>query len=486
MLYNSTRGEKGIKSTAALIKGIANDGGLYVPVTFPQLNLQSIQEKSFQEIALMIFKQYFDINEDYLKLTIDQAYGSFNVQNVCSMKSFSSLHYLELFHGETLAFKDVALSMLPYLMTKAAEIEELEENICILTATSGDTGSAAISGFANVPNVLVCVLFPTKGISQIQQLQMTTVNAPNVAAFAIEGNFDDAQRTVKSLFQDSNMLDAVFKQHYRLSSANSINIGRLVPQIIYYFTSYMELVKNSTIQLGDKIDVSVPTGNFGNIMAAYFAKEMGLPIEHFIVASNDNNILTEFFKTGIYDTNRDFKITSSPSMDILVSSNLERLIYLKTDIETTKSKMKDLKKNGKFELPVSIFEEFYAGYASESAVLQEIKNVFKNQGYILDPHTAVASIVAREFQDKVSSTNEIIIASTASPFKFPKVICDALEIETETLDEFKMIEQISLLSAVKCPKTIEQLQTKSEIHNKILPIHEVQKNILNFIEQVNE
>lgn len=478
MLYNSTRGDEGIKSTEALVNGIANDGGLYVPISFPQLKLEDMQNKDFQEIALTIFKHYFDINKEYLESAIKNAYGSFNVQNVCPLKSTSSLHYLELFHGNTLAFKDVALSMLPYLITEAAKIENLKENICILTATSGDTGSAAISGFANVPNVKICILFPTKGISQIQKLQMTTVDAPNVAAFAIQGNFDDAQRTVKTLFQDSIMNETVLNLNYRLSSANSINIGRLVPQIIYYFTSYMDLVQKNTIQLGNPIDVCVPTGNFGNIMAAYFAKEMGLPVEKFIVASNDNNILTDFFSTGIYDTNRDFKITTSPSMDILISSNLERLIYLKTDVETTKEKMEELKGTGKFELPASLFDEFRAGYANETDVLQEIKNVFEKDGYLIDPHTAVASIVAR----KQTSTNEIIIAGTASPFKFPKVICEALEIDTTGLDEFGMIEQICQQTSTACPEIIEQLQSKEELHNSILHIDEVQKNILDFIE----
>lgn len=484
MLYNSTRGEKNIRSTEALIKGIANDGGLYVPVSIPQINLLSLKERNFQTVAQTVFKEYFDINEEYLENIIKKAYDTFQVQNVCPVKTTSTFHYLELFHGKTLAFKDVALSILPYLITEAVRIENLKEKICILTATSGDTGSAAISGFANVPNVLICVLFPTKGISQIQKLQMTTVDASNVSTFAIQGNFDDAQHTVKTLFQDEEMKSKVLNLQHQLSSANSINIGRLVPQIVYYFTSYMELVNRNAIQIGDKVDICVPTGNFGNIMAAYFAKEMGLPVEHFIVASNDNNILTEFFRTGIYDTNREFKITSSPSMDILVSSNLERLIYLKTDANITYEKMNDLKNTGKFELPVSLFEEFYAGFASEELVLKEIKNVFESEEYILDPHTAVASIVAREFKAEVSSTNEIIIASTASPFKFPKIICEALAIETNGLDEFTMIEQICQLTNVKCPTIIEQLQSKVEVHDTILQIDEVQNNILKFIEQV--
>ncbi len=481
MLYKSTRGEEDVRSTDALIRGIANDGGLFLPTTFPKVNIDDLKEKSYKELALIILKSYLDLDENYLKTSIDKAYDTFENEKTCPIVSTKDFSYLELFHGKTLAFKDVALSMLPYFITEALKEEKIDKKVCILTATSGDTGSAAISGFADVPNVKICVLFPTKGISEVQRLQMTTVNASNVEATAIEGNFDDAQRTVKEIFSDKATKEDALEKGYILSSANSINIGRLLPQVVYYFSSYFELIRENKIKLGDKIDVCVPTGNFGNIMASYIAKEMGLPIECFIVASNDNNILSDFFNTGVYDTKRDFKITSSPSMDILVSSNLERLIYLKTNEEATKKAMSDLQTTGKFTLDKECFNEFYAGYATELEVEEEIKSVFKETGYLLDPHTAVGSVVARHFKTENNSKNEIVVAGTASPFKFPKVICEALGLETTGLSDFELIEKICNKTNLAEPKIISNIKTSKEVHNKVLKVNEVKDNIIKFL-----
>lgn len=481
MLYNSTRGQKNIKSTVCLIKGIADDGGLFVPTSFPSFSLSENKDKTYKEIALTILGSFLDLDTDYLKDSIDKAYNTFNTEEVCPVIKTSDFNYIELFHGKTLAFKDIALSILPYFITGALSLENISDKVCILTATSGDTGSAAISGFSDIENVKICVLFPTKGISEVQRLQMTTVSASNVEAFAIEGNFDDAQRTVKQIFSDDAIKNEALNRGYILSSANSINIGRLLPQVVYYFTSYYKMVDSGEISLGDKIDVCVPTGNFGNIMASYIAKEMGLPVDKFIVASNDNNILSDFFNTGVYDTKRDFMITSSPSMDILVSSNLERLLYLKTDDVTTKKVMTDLKETGKFTLDKNLFDEFYANFATEEEVEKEIREVYEKDNYLLDPHTAVGSIVSRKYKNDTKSTNKILIAGTASPYKFPKVICDSLHIDTSNLSDFDMIYKISDKTGVEVPEIINTIKNAKEVHTTTLKVCDVTKNIIDFL-----
>ncbi len=481
MLFKSTRGEQNVRSTDALIRGLAKDGGLFLPTEFKVFDIESIKDKSYQELALLVLGSYLDLDEEYLLQSIKSAYETFENEKVCPIFTTSEFSYIELFHGRTLAFKDVALSILPYFITKALEKENIDEKVCILTATSGDTGSAAISGFADIENVKINVLFPTKGISEVQKLQMTTVCAKNVEACAIEGNFDDAQKAVKGIFSDENIKSKVLEKGYLLSSANSINIGRLLPQVVYYFFAYFEMVRANEIKLGEKIDVCVPTGNFGNIMASYIAKEMGVPIENFVVASNDNKILSDFFNTGIYDTNRSFRVTTSPSMDILVSSNLERLLYLKTDEKTTIKAMEDLKTRGKFEVDKNVFKDFFAGYANEVQVQNEITNVFEQEGYLIDPHTAVGSFVAREFRKSSCSKNKMIIASTASPYKFPKVICDALSIKTDNFSDFEMIDEISKATKIEVPKIISEIKSSQEVHKKVLELEEITENIINFL-----
>ncbi len=478
MLYKSTRGESGIRSTDALIRGIAKDGGLFLPEQFPILKLGDLKDKNYKDLALSILSNYLDLEENYLKDSIENAYNTFEHEKICPIYNTSEFSYLELFHGKTLAFKDIALSILPYFITGALREEKIKEKVCILTATSGDTGSAAISGFANVEDVKINVLFPTRGISEVQKLQMTTVDSKNVNATAINGNFDDAQKKVKEIFASADIKEEVLEKGYLLSSANSINIGRLLPQVVYYFHAYFELVRKGDIHLGDKIDVCVPTGNFGNIMASYIAKEMGVPIEYFVVASNDNNILSDFFNTGIYDTDRDFKVTTSPSMDILVSSNLERLIYIKSGEKNTIDAMKKLKDTGEFNIDKSLFNEFYAGYADENQVESEIREVYQREGYLIDPHTAVASYVARNFRENTKSNNKMIIASTASVFKFPKIICKALDIEISGLDEFDMIDMISKKTNMPIPNVFNYIKNAEEVHKDVIDISEVVGNIM--------
>lgn len=483
MLFKSTRGETDVRSTDALVRGIAQDGGLFVPTHIPKLDLNELKDKSYTELAFKILSTFLDIDESYLKESIEKAYKTFESEKerVCPIVTTKNFTYLELFYGKTLAFKDVALSVLPYLITESLKAENIKEKVCILTATSGDTGSAAISGFSDIENLKINVLYPTKGISEVQRLQMTTTTGKNVEACGLKGNFDDAQQSVKEIFKDENVKKIALDKGYILSSANSINIGRLLPQVVYYFSAYFDLVKEKEIKLGEKINVCVPTGNFGNVLASYIGCQMGLPIEHFIVASNDNNILSDFFNSGLYDTKREFKITSSPSMDILVSSNLERLIYYKTDAQKTKEAMTSLQKNGIFEIDKNLFKEFFSDYATDEEVAIEIKKVFDEENYLLDPHTAVGSVVSRKFKEKVKSDNKILISATASPFKFPKAICDALNIETKNLNDFDMINKISETTKLKVPNIINEIKNATEVHKKVLEIKEVKDNVINFL-----
>ncbi len=482
MLFKSTRSDETVISTKALVNGIAEDGGLYFPTEIPKVDLGEISKYDYVTLAKTILAKFLDLEESYLEDSIIKAYSSFDNKDIAPVVSFDNYGFIELFHGKTLAFKDFALSLLPYLVTGGLKSEKINSKVTILTATSGDTGSAAISGFQNIDNIKICVLYPKKGISEIQRRQMTTVKADNVMVFGINGNFDDAQRSVKSIFGSDTTRKIVEEEGYILSSANSINIGRLLPQVVYYFSSYFQLVKQEKIKLGDFINVVVPTGNFGNIMASYIAKEMGLPIEHFICASNDNNILTDFLNTGIYDTKRDFIITTSPSMDILVSSNLERLIYKKCGTDITKKAMEDLKNTGKFTIDISNFNEFYGGFATEKEVEDEINNIYKKDNYIIDPHTAVASVVYKKFVKDTESTNFTLMAATASPYKFPKTICKALNIDVSD-DDFQMVESIVNLTKDSKNKMIEEIQKSEEIFDQVIDVDTIEKSIIEFIKK---
>ena len=401
LLYKSTRdAEKTVTASQAILKGLADDGGLFVPVSIPklQVSLGELKEMTYQEIAYTVMKEFLtDFTEEELKSCIAKAYDSkFDTEEIAPLVKADGAYYLELFHGSTIAFKDMALSILPHLMTVSAKKNHAENTIVILTATSGDTGKAAMAGFADVEGTRIIVFYPKDGVSRVQELQMLTQKGANTSVVGISGNFDDAQSGVKKIFGDKEFAKELAGRGYQLSSANSINIGRLVPQVVYYVYAYAKLLENGEIENGEKINVTVPTGNFGNILAAYFAKQMGVPIDKLICASNDNKVLYDFFKTGVYDKNRPFILTSSPSMDILISSNLERLIYLSTgcDAEETKKRMEELSKDGKYSVTGEMrarMADFVGGYADQAANAAEIKRLYDETGYMIDTHTGVAS-----------------------------------------------------------------------------------------------
>ena len=417
--YVSTRGDKEkVTASQAILRGIAPDGGLYVPETFPKLDksLTELKGLNYREIAYEVMKLFLtDFTEDELKACIDSAYDSkFDTEEIVPMKEADGLIYLELFHGPTLAFKDMALSILPYLMVTSAKKNNLKEKIIILTATSGDTGKAALAGFADVEGTGIIVFYPKDGVSPFQRQQMVTEKGKNTSVVAIEGNFDDAQNGVKAIFSDKELAAELKEKGYVFSSANSINIGRLVPQIVYYVYAYVKLLNEGKLSPGEILDVCVPTGNFGNILAASFAKEIGLPLGKLICASNTNKVLFDFFKTGTYDRDREFTLTISPSMDILISSNLERLIYKLCDCDAAKNAkfMSELVNSGKYTIDKAMADkltDFEAGFATEEDTLHTIKEVFDKTGYVIDTHTAVAAFVANEYRNKNTSHNKLLI-----------------------------------------------------------------------------
>lgn len=481
MMYKSTRNNNlNMTSSDAILQGIAPGGGLYIPKSFPEINLENLVGLSYQELAIEIFKLFLtDYPDVELKCSVYKAYDEkFENDEIAPVKYFDDYSVLELFHGSTLAFKDMALSVLPYLMKKAAVRKGIEDEIVILTATSGDTGKAALEGFADVDGIKIVVFYPSKGISDIQKHQMTTQSGDNTYVFSIEGNFDDAQTAVKEIFTDDKLKDKLKSDGYVFSSANSINIGRLVPQIVYYVHGYLDYVKKGMIELGDKINVVVPTGNFGNILAARYAKEIGLPIEKFICASNENSVLTDFINTGKYDLRRDFKVTNSPSMDILISSNLER--YLSLIGNNTEKYMKELRSKGHYSISKEEKEhmnDFYGDWSSEAETLEEIRATLKESNYLLDTHTAVARNVYRKYVDKTGDKTKTMIVATASPFKFTRSVLEAVDGNLANDNDFKLIDVMSEKfnlavpngikglagREVKHPHTIEKTSIKSTI-----------------------
>lgn len=413
----------------AILKGLAEDGGLFVPDSIPALDvpLKELLGKSYQEIAYQVMSRLLtDFTEEELRNCINKAYDSkFDAPEIAPLVKKGNSYYLELFHGSTIAFKDMALSILPHLLTTAAKKNGVTNEIVILTATSGDTGKAAMAGFADVPGTRIIVFYPKDGVSPVQEKQMLTQKGENTAVVGIYGNFDDAQTGVKNIFNDKEMKEKLAGAGFQFSSANSINIGRLVPQIAYYVYAYLRLMEAGEIQENEQINVVVPTGNFGNILAAYYAKEMGIPIARFICASNENKVLYDFFRTGCYDRNRDFRLTNSPSMDILISSNLERLIYkiAGNDAEKNRNFMEQLGAEGKYEITEEMKEklrEFYGNYANEEETAQTIRQVYEETGYVLDTHTAVGKAVYEKYKKDTQDNTKTVIASTASPFKFTK------------------------------------------------------------------
>lgn len=477
--YVSTRGDKEkVTASQAILRGIAPDGGLYVPETFPKLDksLTELKGLNYREIAYEVMKFFLtDFTEEELKACIDSAYDSkFDTEEIVPMKEADGLIYLELFHGPTLAFKDMALSILPYLMVTSAKKNNLKEKIIILTATSGDTGKAALAGFADVEGTGIIVFYPKDGVSPFQRQQMVTEKGKNTSVVAIEGNFDDAQNGVKAIFSDKALAAELKEKGYVFSSANSINIGRLVPQIVYYVYAYVKLLNEGKLSDGELLDVCVPTGNFGNILAASFAKKLGLPLGKLICASNTNKVLFDFFKTGTYDRDREFTLTISPSMDILISSNLERLIYKLCDCDAAKNAkfMSELVNSGKYTIDKAMADkltDFEAGFATEEDTLNTIKEVFDKTGYVIDTHTAVAAFVANEYRNKNTSHNKILIASTASPFKFAGSVLKALEndkVENFT-SEWDKIRELERLSGKKLPETARDIENAKVIHKDI-------------------
>lgn len=474
-MYTSTRSKMNINASKAIIDGIAPDGGLFVKKLekkFSHEDLVRLSKLSYKELAFEIIKLFFnDFEEKALKDLIEKAYtNTFDTENLVEIKSLDNFAFLELYHGNTLAFKDVALSILPHLLDESKKINKQTNNTIILTATSGDTGSAALCGFSKADSTKMIVLYPTQGVSKIQEKQMLSFGSDKQKVIAINGNFDDAQRLVKKAFNDENNKD------YNLSSANSINIGRLVPQIVYYFYSYFKEVKNCE----DKINFVVPTGNFGNILAGYIAKELGLPVNKLICASNSNNVLYDFFRKGVYDRNREFFKTISPSMDILVSSNLERLLYhVSGNDKEVKEMMDSLNSNGKYETSLE-FSDFYSEYVDIETTYKGIKEVYDKYDYLIDPHTAVGYVAYKKYIEDTNDNTKTIIASTAHPFKFPEAICKALDLPFN--GEFEAIEMLSEKCKIKYPEPFKKLT--GEYKKTVWEKEESYENLCNLIKEL--
>ncbi len=476
LLYGSTRGgESGVTASQAILKGLASDGGLFVPEQIPALDvtIEELAKMTYQETAYAVMKQFLtDFTEDELKNCISRAYDEkFDTKEIAPIKKAGGMFFLELFHGKTIAFKDMALSILPYFMTTAAKKNHVDNEIVILTATSGDTGKAAMAGFADVPGTRIIVFYPKDGVSRVQELQMLTQRGANTSVVGIYGNFDDAQTGVKKIFGDKEFEKELDEMGFQLSSANSINIGRLVPQIVYYVYAYAKLYAAGEIEKGETVNVTVPTGNFGNILAAYFAKQMGIPFGKLICASNDNKVLYDFFQTGEYNKNREFILTTSPSMDILVSSNLERLLYLSCgrDAEKTKALMDGLSKDGRYEITSEMkafMSDFWAGYAGMEANAAEIKKLYEESGYLVDTHTGVAAAVYEKYKEETGDGKKTILASTASPYKFSRSVMEAVTGADESADEFELIDKMEKLSGVKIPAAIDEIRNAKILHNR--------------------
>lgn len=477
LMYHSTRNSS-LKATAsqAILQGLASDGGLYVPEAIPQLTIPiaELARMNYLELAYEVLRLYLtDYSEEEIKDCISRAYDDkFDSPDIAPLKKVGGLHYLELFHGATIAFKDMALSILPHLLTTASRKNNISDEIVILTATSGDTGKAALAGFADVEGTKIIVFYPKDGVSSVQEKQMVTQKGDNTYVIGIRGNFDDAQTGVKKIFGDRDLEKRMSEAGYRFSSANSINIGRLLPQIIYYIYSYVELYRRNEILAEEKINFVVPTGNFGNILAAYYAKQMGLPIEKLICASNDNKVLYDFFQTGVYDRNREFILTISPSMDILVSSNLERLIYhiAGEDSDKTMELMTALSMSGRYEITTDMrkkLDTFVGGYATVDETMAVIHKVYTETGYIMDTHTAVAASVYAKYLDSDNDSTKTIIVSTASPYKFAESVLNAVGIKELPEDDYEQALILREISGIQIPGAMEEIHLADIKHDTV-------------------
>ena len=487
VLYRSTRGKgEPVKASWAILKGLSEDGGLFVPDHIPALDksLKELSEMDYGNVAYEVMKLYLtDYTEEELRGCIGRAYDSkFDTDVIAPLAEAGGAYFLELFHGATIAFKDMALSLLPHLMTVAAAKNKVENQIVILTATSGDTGKAALAGFADVEGTKIVVFYPKDGVSPIQERQMVTQKGANTLVVGIHGNFDDAQTGVKRIFSDRELERKMGDKGYQFSSANSINIGRLVPQICYYVYAYGTLLREGRIAEGERVNVVVPTGNFGNILAAFYAKSMGLPIGKLICASNENKVLYDFFRTGTYDRKRDFILTISPSMDILISSNLERLIYLSTgcDAERTAGLMADLTETGQYTADEDMrrqMEDFLGGFATEQEDREAIRKIYEDTGYVLDTHTGVAAAVYEKYRKDTGDDKKTVIASTASPYKFARSVMEAIGDGRLPEDEFEVIDLLCRISGTEIPKAVEEIRTAPVRHSRECSREDMKKTV---------
>ena len=491
MLYVSTRNsEEKAAASQAILKGLAADGGLFAPEQIPPLDIsvEKLASMTYQETAYEVMKLFLDdFTEEELKHCIKSAYdGKFDTKEIAPLKKAGDVCFLELFHWAMLALNDMALSILPHLMITAAKKNQVENEIVILTATSGDTGKAALAGFAGVKGTKIIVFYPKDGVSPIQQKQMVTQKGDNTFVVGINGNFDQAQTGVKQMFSDKELGRIMDAAGYQFSSANSINIGRLVPQIVYYVYAYAKMVQMGEIQSGEKINVAVPTGNFGNILAAFYAKNMGLPIGKLLCASNENKVLYDFFSTGTYDRNRAFVLTSSPSMDILISSNLERLIYRIAGNNPGKNQslMRQLQEDGKYTITEEMWEQlsdFYGNYASEGETASIIREFYQTSGYIMDTHTAVAASVYKKYREETGDRTKTVIASTASPYKFTRSVMAAIDEKYKDKPDFTLVDDLAALSGTAVPKAIEEIRTAPVLHKTVCEIEEMQAAVKGFL-----
>jgi len=494
LMYQSTRNESNkVTASQAILQGLSADGGLFVPASIPKLDIgiEQLKEMSYQETAYAVMKQFLtDFTEEELKACIAKAYDAkFDTQKIAPLVKADNAYYLELFHGATIAFKDMALSILPHLMTASAQKNAVTNEIVILTATSGDTGKAALAGFADVEGTRIIVFYPKDGVSRVQELQMVTQKGDNTDVIAIDGNFDDAQSGVKAIFENRELAGQLDAAGYQFSSANSINIGRLVPQIVYYVYAYAKLLKNKEIIFGESINVVVPTGNFGNILAAYYAKLMGIPIAKLICASNENKVLFDFFETGTYNRNREFVLTQSPSMDILISSNLERLIYRITDenADDTAKLMSALRNQGTYEITEAMqkkLHSFRAGFATEGEMAETIAGLYQSTGYIIDTHTAVAAAVYKEYVNRTHDEAKTVIASTASPYKFVKSVMSALDSKYNDWDEKDLLEEFHKVSQVEMPAAITEILDAEILHTRECKADQMESAVKEILEIV--
>lgn len=496
MFYTSTR-DKSVRVSAAqaITQGISKDGGLFVPETIPQITMDEVVELSklsYRDRAKRILSLYLtDYTKEELDYCVDGAYadGKFSSEKVAPLSSLSdTVNVLELWKGPTCAFKDMALQLLPYLLTVAASKTAADKTIVILVATSGDTGKAALEGFKDVKNTKILVFYPNDGVSPMQKLQMTTQEGENVGVCAINGNFDDAQSGVKAIFTNPEIAAKLEEKNMAFSSANSINWGRLVPQIVYYVSAYCDLIANDIIKPGDEINVDVPTGNFGNILAAYYARKMGLPIKTLICASNANNVLTDFLKTGTYDRNRHFYTTASPSMDILISSNLERLLFDLSgqDDKLVADWMKKLSVDGKYtvtdDVNAKISALFDAGCCDDEMTKATIRETYEQEHYLCDTHTAVAVNVYGQYVERTGDKTPVVIASTASPFKFSASVLDAVKCgKIDSEDEFAMVNELSDFTGAEVPVQLASLAGKQPRFTEVCEKNEMTDVVFNML-----